>query len=77
MVEWVDRAGDVVEPTRPTRPTRPSRHALSHGRRPVEVTTDKAPVYPRILDELLPRPATSTPPGDQPEVTVDLRPEKS
>ncbi|OAA26991.1 transposase [Frankia sp. EI5c] len=28
--------------------------ALSHGRRPVEVTTDKAPVYPRLLDELLP-----------------------
>jgi transposase-like protein len=28
--------------------------ALSHGRRPVEVTTDKAPVYPSLLDELLP-----------------------
>jgi transposase-like protein len=28
--------------------------ALAHGRRPVEVTTDRAPVYPRILDELLP-----------------------
>ncbi len=28
--------------------------ALSHGRRPVEVSTDKAPVYPRLLDELLP-----------------------
>ncbi|OHV45234.1 integrase, partial [Parafrankia colletiae] len=28
--------------------------ALSHGRRPVEVTTDKAAVYPRLLDELLP-----------------------
>jgi len=28
--------------------------ALAHGRRPVEVTTDKAPVYPRILDELVP-----------------------
>ncbi|MCK9921718.1 IS6 family transposase [Frankia sp. AgPm24] len=28
--------------------------ALTHGRRPGEVTTDKAPVYPRILDELLP-----------------------
>ncbi|CUU55372.1 DDE domain-containing protein [Parafrankia irregularis] len=28
--------------------------ALTHGRRPVEVPTDKAPVYPRILDELLP-----------------------
>ncbi len=28
--------------------------ALSHGRRPVEVTTDKAASYPRVLDELLP-----------------------
>ncbi|MCK9905427.1 IS6 family transposase [Frankia sp. Cpl3] len=28
--------------------------ALSHGRRPVEVTTDKAPVYPRVLDDLVP-----------------------
>ncbi len=28
--------------------------ALSHGRRPVEVTTDQAASYPRILDELLP-----------------------
>ncbi|CUU55373.1 DDE domain-containing protein [Parafrankia irregularis] len=27
---------------------------LSHGRRPVEVTTDKAPVYPRVLDDLVP-----------------------
>ncbi len=28
--------------------------ALIHGRQPTEVTTDKAPVYPRVLDELLP-----------------------
>ncbi|EFC85744.1 hypothetical protein FrEUN1fDRAFT_1063 [Parafrankia sp. EUN1f] len=28
--------------------------ALAQGRRPAEVTTDKASVYPRILDELLP-----------------------
>nr|MDT0663550.1 IS6 family transposase [Micromonospora sp. DSM 115978] len=28
--------------------------ALSHGRRPVEVTTDKASAYPSVLDELLP-----------------------
>ncbi|SBW22922.1 integrase [Candidatus Protofrankia californiensis] len=28
--------------------------ALSHGRRPVEVTTDQAASYPRVLDELLP-----------------------
>ncbi|EIV92825.1 IS6 family transposase [Frankia sp. QA3] len=28
--------------------------ALSHSRKPVEVTTDRAPVYPRVLDEQLP-----------------------
>jgi transposase, IS6 family len=28
--------------------------SMSGGRRPVEVTTDRAPVYPRILDELVP-----------------------
>ncbi|SBW22651.1 Integrase catalytic region [Candidatus Protofrankia californiensis] len=27
---------------------------LSHGCRPVEVTTDQAAAYPRVLDELLP-----------------------
>ncbi|WP_369809459.1 DDE-type integrase/transposase/recombinase [Frankia sp. QA3] len=27
---------------------------MSHGRRPAEITTDKAPFHPRILDELLP-----------------------
>jgi transposase, IS6 family len=28
--------------------------ALGHGPRPTEVTTDRAPVYPRVADELLP-----------------------
>jgi transposase, IS6 family len=28
--------------------------ALDHGPRPTEVSTDRAPAYPRILDELLP-----------------------
>ena len=28
--------------------------ALDHGIRPSEVTTDKAPAYPRLLDELVP-----------------------
>jgi hypothetical protein len=28
--------------------------ALSHGRRPVEVTTDRAAAYPQVLDEQLP-----------------------
>jgi transposase, IS6 family len=28
--------------------------ALGHGSRPSEVSTDRAPAYPRVLDELLP-----------------------
>ena len=28
--------------------------ALDHGVRPCEVTTDRAPAYPRVLDELIP-----------------------
>jgi transposase-like protein len=28
--------------------------ALAHGLRPSEVNTDRAPAYPRVLDELLP-----------------------
>jgi IS6 family transposase len=28
--------------------------ALQHGPRPAEVSTDRAPAYPRVLDELLP-----------------------
>ncbi len=28
--------------------------ALEHGPRPTEVSTDRAPTYPRVLDELLP-----------------------
>jgi len=28
--------------------------ALEHGPRPIEVSTDRAPAYPRVLDELLP-----------------------
>jgi transposase-like protein len=28
--------------------------ALEHGPRSTEVTTDRAPAYPRVLDELLP-----------------------
>jgi transposase-like protein len=29
-------------------------HALAHGTHPSAVTTDKAPAYPRVLDELVP-----------------------
>jgi transposase, IS6 family len=33
--------------------------ALEHSPRPTEVSTDRASTYPRVLDELLPPPATS------------------
>src|SRR5438270_4480317 len=29
-------------------------HALQHGPSPIEVTTDRAAAYPRVLDELVP-----------------------
>ena len=32
--------------------------ALNAAQRPTEVTTDRAPAYPRVLDELVPRPGT-------------------
>ncbi|MEX5712366.1 IS6 family transposase [Parafrankia sp. FMc6] len=55
----VDQHGQVIDVLASTRRDQVAAHrffaaALSHGRRPVEVTTDKAPVYPRLLDELLP-----------------------
>ena len=28
--------------------------ALEHGPRPIEVTTDQAPAYPRVIEELIP-----------------------
>jgi transposase-like protein len=34
--------------------------ALEHGRHPTKVNTDRAPTYPRVVDELLPTPATSS-----------------
>jgi hypothetical protein len=32
----------------------PFTHALQHGPLPIEVTTNRAPAYPRVLDDLLP-----------------------
>ncbi len=29
-------------------------HALGYGPGPIEVSTDRAPAFPRVLDELLP-----------------------
>jgi len=58
----VDQHGQVIDVLASTRRDQAAARrfftaALSHGRRPVEVTADKAPVYPRLLDELLPSPA--------------------
>jgi len=55
--------------------------ALAHGRRPVEVTTDRAPAYPRVLDEQLPaahhidtRYANNTIEADRGRLKARLRP---
>jgi transposase-like protein len=58
-VRAVDQYGQVIDVPASDRRDQVAarrffRQALAHGRRPVEVTTDKAPVYPRLLDELLP-----------------------
>ncbi|SNQ51811.1 Integrase (modular protein) [Frankia canadensis] len=55
----VDQHGQVIDVLASTRRDQAAARrffttALSHARRPVEVTTDKAAVYPRLLDELLP-----------------------
>ncbi len=55
----VDQHGQVIDVLASTRRDQAAARtfftqALSHGRRPVEVTTDKPPVYPRVLDEPLP-----------------------
>jgi transposase-like protein len=55
----VDQHGQVIDVLASTRRDQAAARkfftaALTHGRRPVEITTDKAPVYPRVLDELLP-----------------------
>jgi len=55
----IDQHGQVIEVRASERrdqlaARRFFQRALAHGRRPVEVTTDKAPVYPRVLDELVP-----------------------
>jgi len=55
--------------------------ALAHGRRPVEVTTDRAAAYPRVLDERLPaaphvdaRYANNTIEADRGRLKARLRP---
>ncbi len=55
----VDQHGQVIDVLASTRRDQAAARkfvttALAHGRRPAEATTDKAPVYPRVLDELLP-----------------------
>ena len=55
----VDQFGQVIdvlaaEKRDPTAARRFFTQALGHAPRPSEVTTDRAPAYPRVLDELLP-----------------------
>jgi transposase-like protein len=58
--------------------------ALSHGRRPIEVATDRAAAYPRVLDEQLPaahhidiRYANSRVEADHGRLKARLRPMRS
>jgi transposase, IS6 family len=56
----IDQHGQVIDVlVSPRRDAAAARaffsRALSHAVAPVEVTTDKAPVYPRVLDEAVPR----------------------
>ena len=55
----IDQYGQVVDvlvsPRRDLAATRRFfARALEHGRHPTEVNTDRAPTYPRVIDELLP-----------------------
>ncbi len=55
----VDQYGQVIEVLVSKRRDRAAAQAffiraLRHGPAPAEVTTDRAPVYPRVLDELVP-----------------------
>ncbi|ETA00272.1 transposase [Frankia casuarinae] len=55
----VDQYGQVIDVLASTRRDQATARrffvrALTYGRRPDEVTTDKAAVYPRVLDELVP-----------------------
>jgi transposase-like protein len=54
----IDQHGPVIDvlasPTRDLATTRRFLdQALNAGRRPTEVTTDRTPAYPRVLDELV------------------------
>src|SRR6266702_3615858 len=55
----VDQHGQVIDVLVSTRRNADAArsfftHALAAGSAPMDVTTDRAPVYPRVLDELLP-----------------------
>jgi transposase, IS6 family len=55
----IDQVGQVMDVLVSAKRDRAATHrfftrAVEHGSRPSEVSTDRAPAYPRILDELLP-----------------------
>jgi IS6 family transposase len=55
----IDQFGQVIDVLVSTKRDRTATRrfftrALEHGSRPSEVSTDRAPAYPRVLDELLP-----------------------
>ena len=55
----IDQFGQVIDvmvfPKRDVAATRRFfAHALNHGSRPTEMSTDRAPAYPRVIEELFP-----------------------
>ncbi len=55
----IDQFGQVIDVLVAEKPDLAATHrfftqALEHGPRPTEASTDRAPAYPRVLDELLP-----------------------
>lgn len=55
IYQWVQRFTPLLIEHRDLAATRRFfTRALEHGARPTEVTTDRAPTYPRVLDEVMP-----------------------
>jgi transposase, IS6 family len=51
---WMSKSGHVTDFWHPTGHPPVLTQALEHSPRPTEVSTDHAPAYPRVVEELLP-----------------------
>jgi transposase-like protein len=73
----IDQYGRVIDvlvsPKRDLAATRPFfSRTLEHGSVPTEVTTDRAPAYPRVTDELIPAAFRLEPPTRSLQTGVDI-----